>query len=57
MKIWEAEIFEGQKENEPGTVVKVEKDGFFVQTGNGLLKITQLQIPGKKRMEAGAFLR
>ena len=57
MKIWEAEIFEGQKENEPGTVVKVEKDGFFVQTGNGLLKITQLQIPGKKRMEADAFLR
>ena len=35
----------------------VEKDGFLVQTGAGLLKITELQIPGKKRMDAGAFLR
>ena len=40
-----------------GTVVEVAKDGFFVQTGDGLLKITALQIPGKKRMDAAAFLR
>lgn len=57
MKIWEAEVVEGEEESEPGTIVKVEKDGFFVQTGKELLKITQLQIPGKKRMDAGAFLR
>lgn len=57
MKIWEAEVVEGREESEPGTIVKVEKDGFFVQTGKGFLKITQLQIPGKKRMDAGAFLR
>ena len=30
---------------------------FFVQTGDGLLKVLELQIPGKKRMEADAFLR
>lgn len=41
----------------PGTVVRVEKDGFYVQTGDGLLKVTELQIPGKKKMDAGAFLR
>ena len=40
-----------------GTIVKVEKDAFYVQTGNGLLKVCELQIPGKKRMDAGAFLR
>lgn len=57
MKIWEAEVVEGEEKGETGTIVKVEKDGFFVQTGKGLLKITQLQIPGKKRMDAGAFLR
>ncbi|WP_461810030.1 methionyl-tRNA formyltransferase [Faecalimonas sp.] len=57
MKIWEAEVFEGQEKCEAGTIVKVEKDGFFVQTGKNLLKITQLQIPGKKRIDAGAFLR
>lgn len=57
MKIWEAEVVEGQTDKAAGTVVEVAKDGFFVQTGNGLLKITALQIPGKKRMDAAAFLR
>lgn len=41
----------------PGTVVRVEKDSFLVQTGEGLLQVRELQIPGKKRMETGAFLR
>ena len=57
MKIWEAEVAEGQTDKAAGTVVEVAKDGFFVQTGDGLLKITALQIPGKKRMDAAAFLR
>lgn len=57
MKIWEAKVREGEKEAEPGTIVKVEKDGFFVQTGEGQLKVEALQIPGKKRMDAAAFLR
>lgn len=58
MKIWEAEVIPQETEPaDPGTVVRVEKDGFLVQTGNGLLKVTALQIPGKKRMDAGAFLR
>ena len=57
MKIWEAEVLEGQTGQECGTVVRVEKDGFCVQTGKDLLKVLALQIPGKKRMEADAFLR
>ena len=57
MKIWESKVKEEETGKEPGTIVAVEKDGFFVQTGKGLLKITALQIPGKKRMDAGAFLR
>lgn len=59
MKIWEAEVApQGETAvQEPGTVVRVEKNGFLVQTGSGLLKVCTLQIPGKKRMDAGAFLR
>lgn len=57
MKIWRAEVRKSSEDAEPGTVVAVEKDGFSVQTGEGLLKVTELQIPGKKRMDAGAFLR
>lgn len=57
MKIWQAEVCEGDTKEVPGTIVKVEKDGFYVQTGKDLLKVTELQIPGKKKMDAGAFLR
>ena len=57
MKIWEAEVAEVNSGAEPGTIVKVEKDGFSVQTGEGQIKVKALQIPGKKRMEADAFLR
>lgn len=60
MKIWDAEVWDIDLEMEdakPGTIVKVEKDAFYVQTGEGFLKVCELQIPGKKRMDAGAFLR
>ena len=60
MKIWEAEVedvVETIDTHEPGTITEVTKHGFEVQTGEGRLAIKSLQIPGKKRMEADAFLR
>ena len=60
MKIWDAEVSAMDAEMadvKPGTIVKVDKNAFYVQTGEGLLKVCELQIPGKKRMDAGAFLR
>ncbi len=61
MKIWDAEVLETEVEGlapgEPGTIVGMDKNSFAVQTGDGILRILELQIPGKKRMEAGAFLR
>ena len=57
MKIWEADVVHEDSDKKPGTVVEVTKNGFAVQTGKGLLQVKSLQIPGKKRMEADAFLR
>lgn len=57
MKLWEAKVIDRRTDAAPGTIAVVEKDGFCVQTGDGLLKVLALQIPGKKRMDAGAFLR
>lgn len=57
MKIWEADVEEEQADAAPGEIVRVEKTAFYVKTGDGLLKIKSLQIPGKKRMDADAFLR
>lgn len=58
VKIWRAKAEgEGAGEKEPGTVISVGKNDFTVQTGSGILRVYELQIPGKKRMETGAFLR
>ena len=57
IKLWQADVVEDNTNQEAGTIVKVEKDSFYVQTGEGLLKIEELQLQGKKRMDAGTFLR
>ncbi|MBR6020693.1 MAG: methionyl-tRNA formyltransferase [Lachnospiraceae bacterium] len=41
----------------PGTVVAVEKESFLVQTGCGLLRVTEVQPQGKRRMSAEEYLR
>ena len=62
MKLWKANVLPGQMEASsketyaPGTVVSLD-DGICVQTGDGILQITELQLEGKKRMDAAAFLR
>lgn len=57
MKIWRAAVEEKDTQAAAGTIVEVTKDSFSIQTGKGLLVVKELQIPGKKRMDAGAFLR
>lgn len=56
LKIWSAQVREGMGA-EIGTVVFLEKDCFGVQTGDGVLVCLEVQLEGKKRMDAGAFLR
>ena len=41
---------------EPGTVVAVDKKSFTVRCGKGALRILNLQLEGKKRMDTSAFL-
>ncbi|MGG3466619.1 methionyl-tRNA formyltransferase [Neobacillus pocheonensis] len=58
LKIWRAEKISGLKSEEPGTIVKIESDGFTVSTGNDTsLKIIELQPSGKTKMLSDQFLR
>ena len=57
LKIWEGDVLEREYGVEPGTVAEVAKDRLVVQTGQGSLAIRSLQLEGKKRMDAGDFLR
>ncbi|MBO5292002.1 MAG: methionyl-tRNA formyltransferase [Lachnospiraceae bacterium] len=59
LKIWESRIAreaENGTNAEPGCVVWVDKESFTVQTGEGALCITNVQIEGKKRMPVKDFL-
>lgn len=57
LKLWRAKVCPEDTKEAPGTVVDVAKDSFTVQTGEGCLKILEVQLEGKKRMDAGSFLR
>lgn len=59
LKIWGADVLgdHNHSEGEPGQVLAAAGDVLTVQTGDGILQINSLQLEGKKRMDAAAFLR
>ena len=57
LKIWQADVLTEDTREAPGTVTAAGKDGLYIQTGRGVLAVRELQLEGKKRMDAGAFLR
>ncbi|MCD8369634.1 MAG: methionyl-tRNA formyltransferase [Clostridiales bacterium] len=60
LKIWEADVLpEDASANivEPGKVLEASGSSLLVAAGRGVLKITSLQLEGKKRMDTAAFLR
>ena len=58
LKIWKASVKEGQAEEaQNGEIVNVTKKELLVKTGEGLLSLDEVQLEGKKRMPADAFLR
>ncbi len=55
-KVFECEIIQKSIEGEPGAFETDDKL-LFVKTGDGAIKITDLQLQGKKRMKTEDFLR
>ena len=59
LKIWASDVSEKKPDIEnafPGMVTAVEKDAVYVRTGEKMLKITEVQLEGKKRMPMKEFL-
>ena len=57
LKIWQAKVVEKQHEEEPGTIIEVDKKHLVVACKTNALLIERLQLEGKKQMETEAFLR
>ena len=63
-KIWEANClsdveYDSSKlgEIKPGMVIKINKNSFVIKCKEGYLEALSVQLEGKKRMDAGSFLR
>ena len=56
LKIWSAVPMPAETTSVPGTIVVTGSAGIDVATGNGLLRITQLQPEGKRPMSAADFV-
>ena len=57
LKIWAADVLEDEYEGAFGEIIKVSKNEILVKTGKGTLSLREIQLEGKKRMAADAFLR
>jgi methionyl-tRNA formyltransferase len=57
LKIFKTKYIEENSTNNSGEISNIGKDSFNVQTGKGQLIVLEVQVEGKRRMNAGDFLR
>ncbi len=50
IKVWQSRVADLGSDKPAGTIIQADKSGIYVATGNGVLVLEQLQIPGKKAM-------
>lgn len=56
LKVWVSEVVEDESANTPGSVIAVDKKSITVKCGKNAIRLKEIQLEGKKRMEVGAFL-
>ncbi|MGR5196070.1 methionyl-tRNA formyltransferase [Vibrio rotiferianus] len=56
IKVWQSRVEEQTSDKPAGTIVQADKTGIYVATGNGILVLEQLQVPGKKAMSVQDIL-
>ena len=57
IRLWGAELADNNTGAEPGTIIEADNSGLLVASGDGSVRLTQIQIPGKKNMPVSEVLK
>lgn len=56
LKIWDADVLTKKAAGAPGTIIGKDKEAIYVNTGDQILALKEVQLEGKKRMLVKDFL-
>ncbi|MCL1140729.1 methionyl-tRNA formyltransferase [Shewanella pneumatophori] len=56
IKVWQSHVSDEISTKQPGTILSADKNGISIATGEGVLTITQMQLPGKKPLSVADIL-
>ncbi len=56
LRIWQAEISQGKTNAKPGILINLHKTSFDIATGDGTLRVLEVQMPNAKRVSASDFI-
>lgn len=56
IRIWGAEVLSEKTQLRAGSLVRLDKNGLDIATGDGILRLHQLQLPGKRIQSALDFI-
>ncbi len=57
MKLWKAEPLQEKTGEKAGTVLEVSDAGIKIACGNAALLVSEIQVPGKKRVKVSDYLK
>lgn len=56
LRIWKSEVINEITHEQPGTIIRANKNGVDVAAGTRVLRLLELQFPGGKILQVGAIL-
>ena len=56
IRVWEASAVNQNPDQEPGTLLKADKEGLDIACQTGILRVTKVQLPGSKAMAVSDLL-
>ncbi len=57
LRVWRAEVAQGTSSAQPGSILAARPRGIDIATGDGILRLLEVQRPGSRKMPVSEFLK